>query len=160
MSKLRNLPFRYSAGALLIGAFFVAARRLSKRGRTQIIPYTGPAGGWGSAKAVASVLMRERVPLKGSRLLMHQNKAQGFACVSCAWAKPKSRGLEFCENGAKATAWESDAHLATPKLFAKHTVAELLTCSDYQLEAQGRLTHPLRWDKAGDKYLPVRWEDA
>lgn len=160
MSKLRSLPYRYSAGALLIGAFLVAARRLSKRGRPRIIPYTEPAGGWGSAKAVASILMRERVPLKGSRLLMRQNKAQGFACVSCAWAKPKSRVLEFCENGAKATAWENDAHLATPELFAKHTVAELLTWSDYQLEAQGRLTHPLRWDKADDKYLPVRWEDA
>jgi molybdopterin-dependent oxidoreductase alpha subunit len=161
MSKIPSLPFRRSPDALVLGAFFlIAARHLSKRRRTRIAPYTGPAGGWGSAKAVASVLMRERVPLKGARLLLHQNKAKGFACVSCAWAKPKSHGLEFCENGAKATAWEIDAHRATPELFSKHTVTELLTWSDYQLEAQGRLTHPLRWDTASDKYLPVKWEDA
>jgi anaerobic selenocysteine-containing dehydrogenase len=61
------------------------------------------------------------VPLKGARLLLRQNKAKGFACVSCAWAKPKSNGLEFCENGAKATAWEIDAHRATPELFSKQT---------------------------------------
>jgi molybdopterin-dependent oxidoreductase alpha subunit len=141
----------------------LAARHLSRRRRTRkspYTPYTGPAGGWGSAKSVASVLMRKRVLFKGSRLLLRQNKAKGFACVSCAWAKPKSHGLEFCENGAKATAWEIDAHRATPELFSKHTVKELLTWSDYHLEAQGRLTHPMRWDKASDKYLPVKWEEA
>jgi molybdopterin-dependent oxidoreductase alpha subunit len=141
----------------------LTARHLSRRRRTRKSPYTpyaGPAGGWGSAKSVASVLMRERVLFQGSRLLLRQNKAKGFACVSCAWAKPKSHGLEFCENGAKATAWEIDAHRATPELFSKHTVKELLTWSDYHLEAQGRLTHPMRWDKASDKYLPVKWEEA
>jgi molybdopterin-dependent oxidoreductase alpha subunit len=141
----------------------LAARHLSRRRRTRkspYTPYTGSAGGWGSAKSVASVLMRKRVLFKGSRLLLRQNKAKGFACVSCAWAKPKSHGLEFCENGAKATAWEIDAHRATPELFSKHTVKELLTWSDYHLEAQGRLTHPMRWDKASDKYLPVKWEEA
>ncbi len=104
--------------------------------------------------------MRERVPLSGARLLLHQNKHRGFACVSCAWAKPKSRPLEFCENGAKATIWEIDAHRATPEFFANHTVQDLLTWSDHQLERQGRLTYPLRWDKESDKYLPVPWEEA
>jgi len=161
MAKLPSLPFRHTPKALILGAFFlIAARHFSRRSRARFVPYTGPAGGWGSAKAVASVLMRERVPLKGARLLLHQNKAKGFACVSCAWAKPKSHGLEFCENGAKATAWEIDAHRATPELFSKHTVTELLTWSDCELEAQGRLTYPMRWDTATDKYLPVKWEDA
>jgi molybdopterin-dependent oxidoreductase alpha subunit len=142
---------------MLTAQHLLRRRRIRK---SPYIPYAGPAGGWGSANSVASILIRERVPLNGARLLLRQNKVKGFACVSCAWAKPKSRGLEFCENGAKATAWEIDAHRATPELFSKHTVTELLTWSDYHLEAQGRLTHPMRWDKASDKYVSVKWGDA
>jgi hypothetical protein len=47
-----------------------------------------PAGGWGSLKSVTSVLVREHVALAGTRVLSHQNKPDGFTCVSCAWAKP------------------------------------------------------------------------
>src|SRR5712671_6006766 len=72
----------------------------------------------------------------------------------------QSRALEVCENGAKATVWEIDAHRATPDFFAHHTVNALLAWSDHRLEAQGRLTHPLRWDRGTDKYLPVEWDDA
>ena len=157
--RVGRLPYR--TGPLLVGALFLLAMRLiSTKRKARVAAYTGPAGGWGSAKAVTEALMRNRVPLSGARLLLHQNKSKGFACVSCAWAKPKSRPLEFCENGAKATAWEIDAHRATPDFFANHTVSELLTWSDFQLERQGRLTHPLRWDKESDKYLPVQWEEA
>ena len=138
----------------------LGAKLGSTRRKARVAAYKGPAGGWGSAKAVTEALMRNRVPLRGARLLLHQNKSKGFACVSCAWAKPKSRALEFCENGAKATAWEIDARRATPEFFANHTVDDLLRWSDFQLERQGRLTHPLRWDKACDKYLPVRWDEA
>ena len=152
---------RYPTGLLLFGALLVlGAKFASTRRRPRVAPYKGPAGGWGSAKAVSEELIRNRVPLSGARLLLHQNKSKGFACVSCAWAKPKSRPLEVCENGAKATAWEIDAHRATPEFFSSHTVSELLTWSDYQLERQGRLTYPLRWDKLSDKYIPVRWEEA
>ena len=43
-------------------------------------------------------------------------------CVSCAWAKPaKPHPLEFCENGAKATAWEITSRRADPAFFAAHT---------------------------------------
>ena len=145
MSKFSNRGL--STDRLILGALLlIAASRFVRRRRKRTLPYTpynGPAGGWGSAKGVASILVRERVLLKGARLLMRQNKSKGFACVSCAWAKPKSHGLEFCENGAKATAWEIDAHRATPEFFRERTVTELLTWSDYQLESQGRLTHPL-----------------
>jgi hypothetical protein len=49
---------------------------------------THPAGGWGSVQSLGRSLAREHVPLRGTRILMHQNKPDGFACVSCAWAKP------------------------------------------------------------------------
>ena len=75
--------------------------------KAKIEDYTAPAGGWGSVHAVASILTQEEVTLLGSEILLRQNKPSGFMCVSCSWAKPaKPHPFEFCENGAKATAWE------------------------------------------------------
>ncbi|MBB3917306.1 molybdopterin-dependent oxidoreductase alpha subunit [Rhizobium fabae] len=82
-------------------------------------------------------------------------------CVSCAWAKPaKPHPLEFCENGAKATAWEVTSRRADRAFFDKHPLHELETWEDHDLEEQGRLTHPMRWDPATDRYVPVAWADA
>jgi hypothetical protein len=70
----------------------------------EIDPYSGPAGGWGSLKAVERILTQEEVTLLGSEILLKQNKPDGYMCVSCSWAKPANpRPFEFCENGAKAT---------------------------------------------------------
>ncbi|RYF75524.1 MAG: formate dehydrogenase, partial [Comamonadaceae bacterium] len=124
-------------------------------------PYTQPAGGWGSIKAVGTALKREHVLLAGSRALLHQNKPGGFSCVSCAWAKPAHpRAAEFCEAGAKATAWELTTKRLDPDFFAAHTVAELAGWSDHELEAGGRLTAPMRYDAATDRYVEVSWDDA
>lgn len=122
---------------------------------------SGPAGGWGSAKSVGEIILREHIPLTGPSLLSHQNKPDGYMCVSCAWAKPaKTHPLEFCENGAKATAWEITKRRADEAFFANHTLTELANWLDHDLEEQGRLTHPMRWDPLSDKYLPVSWEAA
>lgn len=120
-----------------------------------------PAGGWGSLKSVTSVLVNEHVALKGTRVLTHQNKPEGFVCVSCAWAKPAHpHPAEFCENGAKATAWEITQARTTPEFFQQHTLTELEQWSDYDLEKQGRLTAPLRFDPTTDHYLETTWEEA
>ena len=120
-----------------------------------------PSGGWGSAKATVSILHQERVMLKGPFVLLQQNKVHGFACVSCSWAKPAHpHSVEACENGIKATAWEITSKRTTPAFFAEHTVTELLQWRDLDLEDQGRLTEPLKWDAASDKYLPVSWDAA
>ncbi|UWU25968.1 FdhF/YdeP family oxidoreductase (plasmid) [Rhizobium sp. CB3060] len=119
------------------------------------------AGGWGSAKSVSRILLREHIPISGPSLLAHQNKPDGYMCVSCAWGKPaKPHPLEFCENGAKATSWEVTNRRADRAFFAAHTLAELETWPDHDLEEQGRLTHPMRWDAEKDKYVPVIWQDA
>ena len=124
-------------------------------------PYSGAAGGWGSAKSVNRILRHERVYIEGVKTLIEQNRPKGFACVSCAWAKPaKPHALEFCENGAKATAWEITPKRVGADFFARHRLSELEQWSDYELEAQGRLTEPLRWDASSDRYLPVSWEQA
>lgn len=123
--------------------------------------YRRPAGGWGSVASLASILTREHVVLSGARLLLHQNKPDGFACVSCSWAKPaKPHPFEFCENGAKATAWEITSKRAPPDFFKGHEVTSLEAWTDHALESEGRLTAPLRWDHATDRYLAVTWEDA
>jgi molybdopterin-dependent oxidoreductase alpha subunit len=123
--------------------------------------YTHPAGGWGSVQSVGRSLTREQVPLSGPRILVHQNRPGGFACVSCAWAKPaKPHAFEFCEEGAKATTWEITSRRCTPAFFAEHSVSSLAALTDHELEEQGRLTHPMRWDAATDKYVPVDWGEA
>jgi molybdopterin-dependent oxidoreductase alpha subunit len=124
-------------------------------------PFTHAAGGWGSAQSVAAILLREKAMGKGPAALLKQNKPGGFACVSCAWAKPgKPHAMEFCENGAKATAWELTSLRAGADFFSKHTLTELRTWPDYDLEQQGRLTQPMRYDAASDKYQPVPWAEA
>lgn len=120
-----------------------------------------PAGGWGSAKATLSILQQEQSTLPGGKAILRQNKQDGFTCVSCSWAKPAHpHSVEACENGIKATAWELTSKRTTPEFFAAHTVTELLDWSDLALEDQGRLTDPLRWDPATDKYVPVGWDEA
>ncbi|MBR0966545.1 FdhF/YdeP family oxidoreductase [Bradyrhizobium diazoefficiens] len=131
------------------------------RKKAKIETYDAPAGGWGSLKSVADILTQEEVAILGSELLLKQNKSGGFMCVSCSWAKPaKPHPFEFCENGAKATAWEITGKTVTPAFFAQHTLAELRTWSDHALEEQGRLTTPMRYDSTSDKYLPVEWSEA
>jgi len=123
--------------------------------------YTHPAGGWGSVQSVGRSLTREQVPLSGPRILVHQNKPDGFACVSCAWVKPaKPHAFEFCEEGAKATTWEITSRRCTPAFFAERSASSLAALTDHELEEQGRLTHPMRWDAATDKYVPVDWGEA
>ena len=119
-------------------------------------PYAGPAGGWGSLRSLAAVLPREGNLAGVTRELARQNKTHGFACVSCAWAKPaNAHPAEFCENGAKATAWELTSHRATPEFFTGHRVADLRQWRDCDLEELGRLTTPLRYHAATDRYLPI-----
>jgi len=128
----------------------------------EVKPYENASGGWGSVQSLAKSLGRDRVPFSGPRVLLKQNKPDGFMCVSCAWAKPADpRVFEFCENGAKATTWEITTKRVTPEFFAEHTVSDLdKNWDDHQLEAAGRLTHPMRWDPATDKYVPVEWAAA
>ena len=124
-------------------------------------PFKNASGGWGSLKAVTGILLQEHVAIDGSRVLMHQNKPDGFMCVSCSWAKPKDpHTFEFCESGAKATAWDLTAKRVDPDFFSQHTVAELNEWHDHELEEAGRVAAPLRWDPASDKYVEVSWQQA
>ena len=120
-----------------------------------------PSGGWGSIKEVTTILLKERVPVEGAALLLKQNKPDGYMCVSCAWAKPAHpHPAEFCESGAKATAWEVTTKKIGADFFARHTVRELETWHDHELEEAGRLTVPLRYDSTIDRYVEMSWNQA
>ncbi len=129
--------------------------------KVKIEPYKGPAGGWGSLKSVTRHMTRQRLLPVAVPELMKQNKPDGFMCVSCAWAKPNPpHAAEFCENGAKATFAETTKKRTTPEFFEKHTITELRAWPDFDLEDEGRLTHPLRYDPGSNRYVPVSWDEA
>ncbi len=129
--------------------------------KSSIRPYHSPAGGWGALEATGKALATQGIAVSGAATLLHMNQPEGFDCPGCAWPDPKHTGsFEFCENGAKALAWEATAKRCTPEFFAAHTVSELENWSDYDLEMQGRITEPMAYDAASDTYVPIAWDEA
>jgi len=123
--------------------------------------YHHPVGGWGSLAGMAKVELEGQAGPAALQTLAVQNKPEGHMCTSCAWAKPPHPHVaEFCENGAKATIWDLTSKRCTPEFFAAHTVSELREWEDHDLEVVGRLTQPLRYDAASDRYVPVAWDEA
>jgi molybdopterin-dependent oxidoreductase alpha subunit len=123
--------------------------------------YKGAAAGWGALKAVADALRSQMAVVKETRGLLNMNQPHGFDCPGCAWPDPKhTSSFEFCENGAKAVSWEATAKRTTPEFFAAHTVSELWHWSDFDLENEGRLAHPMAYDPTTDCYLPISWDLA
>jgi molybdopterin-dependent oxidoreductase alpha subunit len=123
--------------------------------------YDAPAGGWGALRAVAKTLAQQQIVAQGSATLMKANQPDGFDCPGCAWPDPRhASSFEFCENGAKAITWESTAKRVGPEFFQLHSVSELWDWTDHQLEDQGRLTHPMIYDRATDRYQPIGWDEA
>ena len=126
-----------------------------------IRPYDGPAGGWGALKATAQAVRDQMETIAAPIVLLRTNQPTGFDCPGCAWPDKEHRStFQFCENGAKAVTWEATTKRVTPEFFDQHTVTELLRLSDYELEDFGRLTHPMVYDPATDKFRPVEWELA
>ncbi|SBS36041.1 Formate dehydrogenase H [Marinomonas spartinae] len=123
--------------------------------------YSGPAAGWGALKGVTKAWVSSKKPIKNLKAMLKTNQNHGFDCPGCAWGDvPENHMVKFCENGAKAVNWESTGRLVTPEFFAKHSVADLLKQSDYWLEYQGRITHPMRYNAQTDHYVVVSWDDA
>lgn len=128
---------------------------------TGIAPYGGSAGGWGALKAVADALRGQMSVKQDVIALFKVNQPQGFDCPGCAWPDPQhTSSFEFCENGAKAVSWEATSKRTTPEFFAAHTVSELWNRNAFELEGEGRLTHPMKYDAASDTYQPIDWATA
>jgi molybdopterin-dependent oxidoreductase alpha subunit len=126
-----------------------------------IRPYNQPAGGWGALRATAKAIQEQMEAPEAAVTLLRTNKPEGFDCPGCAWPDKKHTStFQFCENGAKAVTWEATKKRVPPEFFAAHTVTSLREWSDYQLEDQGRLTHPLIYNAEKDIYEAIDWDDA
>jgi len=128
-------------------------------------PDARPAGkAAGGLPALASSmrhLAHEKALVSGLKTLRVLNQVDGVDCPGCAWPEPRDRSwAEFCENGAKAVAAETTGKRVTPEFFARHTVEELRSHSDYWLEQQGRVTHPMIRRAGSDRFEAISWEEA
>jgi molybdopterin-dependent oxidoreductase alpha subunit len=104
---------------------------------------------------------REMGAFRSTATLRKINQQDGFDCTSCAWPDPPDRhAAEFCENGAKAVAWEADVLRVAPSFWAEHPVSDLAGRSEYWLGQQGRLVEPVYKAIGSDHYVPISWDDA
>ncbi|QKZ12473.1 FdhF/YdeP family oxidoreductase [Spirosoma sp. KUDC1026] len=126
-------------------------------------PYTEAAGMIAIVKSFEHVL-HGTGPARGWKALVNMNQKDGFDCPSCAWPDPdghRSVIAEYCESGAKAVADEvMTKHTASPVLFQRYSVAELLQKPDLWLGQQGRLTQPMVLRPGATHYEAISWEDA
>ena len=98
---------------------------------------------------------------KTIRTLLMVNQKDGFDCPGCAWPDPEHRtSFEFCENGAKAVADEGMKANVNPRFFEHYSITELLKKSDYWLNNQGRIAHPMIRKQDSDYYTPIGWDEA
>lgn len=110
------------------------------------------AAGIPAVTAAFTDVIEETIPLRGMAALLKMNQKDGFDCSSCAWPDPdddRSPFAEYCENGAKALAWEATTKKLTPEFFAKHSVAELSKLTDLDIGKKGRLAQPVYLPKGG-----------
>jgi len=118
------------------------------------------AGGLSSLTSTLKHIIQSQQPQTNVKNLLKANKDKGFDCPGCAWGDQKEGLLQFCENGAKAIAWESTSKKVDADFFAQYSVSQLQKQSDYWLEYQGRLTQPMKYNQQTDHYEPIDWSDA
>ncbi|HEX3869806.1 MAG TPA: molybdopterin-dependent oxidoreductase, partial [Pirellulales bacterium] len=129
------------------------------------VPHTGRrnrvAAGWHALFETTKFAFKKGLG-RSIASLWAVNKKGGFDCPSCAWPDPdgKRHPAEFCENGAKAVAWEATNKTVGPEFFARHSVAELAEQTEQWLGDQGRLAHPMVLREGSLHYEPIEWADA
>ncbi len=138
----------------------MAPARLENLVLGAVAPHAG-----GPAAVVQSVkFARDNLGIvKGTRLLLALNQADGFDCPGCAWPDPPAGDrshAEFCENGAKAASEENTRRLATREFFRCNSVADLSEQSDHWLAQQGRIAEPMVLRRGATHYEPISWDDA
>jgi molybdopterin-dependent oxidoreductase alpha subunit len=147
---------------------------MSKRGRSnaeppetedhlRVAPPETKAAGLSSVRSAFAHMLKHGHSIPSAiRILGHMNQADGFDCPGCAWPDPDDRATltEFCENGAKAAAWETTRHRLDWRFFQRYSIDELAAKSDYWLGQQGRLTQPLMLRPGSRFYEPLDYEES
>src|SRR4051794_40699205 len=110
----------------------------------QIREYKQPAGGRGAVRSTLNAFRLQGIPIRVVQSFAKANKTNGFDCPGCAFPdKGDGSLIDSCEQGQKAIAWEMTKKRAAPDFFAGKSLAQLREFTDHELEAVGRLTHPL-----------------
>lgn len=124
-------------------------------------PKTAAAGVPAVASSLNHVFSSSGV-VRGTAAMLSLNQTQGFDCPSCAWPDPDDHrsSFEFCENGAKAIASETNSRRLDPEFFEQHSVADLAGKSDYWLDQAGRIAQPMILRSGDSHYRPLSWEEA
>lgn len=65
------------------------------------------AGGFSSLQSTMKQVLRSQKTRQNIKNLLRVNQTDGFDCPGCAWGDNDHGTFQFCENGAKAVAWES-----------------------------------------------------
>ncbi len=112
-------------------------------------------------KSTAPALLQSTSLTSGIRTVLRTNQRDGFTGPGCAWVDPeKTSSIEFCENSVKAVATEMTDKRSTDSFFQEYTIFELQTFSDFELEDQGRLTAPPRYNRITDRYNEISRAEA
>ncbi|WP_435978986.1 FdhF/YdeP family oxidoreductase [Psychrobacter sp. DM4] len=124
--------------------------------------YAHPAAGWPALVASTRKLMDYKAFLRGSLSVLMSNQPNGgFDCPGCAWPDHKThKTLDVCETGFKVIASETMSTKADAAFFAKNTVTALQSWTGYELEHSGRLSEPMAYNAAQDRYVPISWDAA
>ncbi|MGB5818261.1 MAG: FdhF/YdeP family oxidoreductase [Saonia sp.] len=145
----------------------IKKRKISISGSTEFTgitvkePATYAAGLMG-VKAALQHTFKEMGVVRSLNTLSHMNQKDGFDCPGCAWPDPDkpSKLGEYCENGAKALAEEATLKRVDAAFFAKYSVEELSTWTDFQIGKSGRLTEPMVLRPNNIHYEPISWKAA
>ncbi len=125
-------------------------------------PIPKVATGFPAILKSADVSLRAMGVVRSGKAWSSINQRQGFDCPSCAWPDPAGERptFEFCENGMKATADDATTLRVHPEFFRENSIQKLSEQSDYWLNHQGRITHPIWLQPGASHYEPISWEDA
>jgi molybdopterin-dependent oxidoreductase alpha subunit len=120
-----------------------------------------PAGGRGAIKASVQAFARQGIPIKLVASFAKANKPHGFDCPGCAFPDKRHGALvDSCEQGQKAIAWEMTRKAVGAEFFEGRSPEHLRALSDFDLEFQGRLTHPVAYEKSSGVFRAIGWDEA
>ena len=126
----------------------------------EIKPYWGPVGGWGSAKSVTEILLREAVPLKGPFALWHQIARWFCLCELLLREAGSSETLRVLRKRRQGHGLGDYRQALLARLLRRAYGQRARELVRLRPGGGRRLTHPMCWDAATDKYVPIEWADA
>ena len=103
--------------------------------RLKVKKYSNPAGGRGAIKGALTAFANQHIPFKIFTSFRKANVHGGFDCPGCAFPdKNKTHGIDSCEQGQKAIAWEMTPKRVDAAFFSVSSLSVLRAWSDIELE--------------------------